>query len=107
MTARDRIFRRAMLGIGYMIAFFVVVAVVMETSPARPLSLGVAASLALLFAVPYALLVTRAKCPRCDYPFVFIGFARLKTGARRRRIDFCPHCRLALDTPVADVVRRD
>ncbi len=52
----------------------------------------------LAIAIPYGLLMARIVCPHCDYPFVKIGFLRIKLGNSKYRINHCPHCGAGLDT---------
>jgi|APAra7269096979_1048534.scaffolds.fasta_scaffold33293_3 hypothetical protein len=52
----------------------------------------------LAIAIPYGLLMARIVCPLCEYPFVKIGFLRIKFGSGKYRINHCPHCGVGLDT---------
>jgi hypothetical protein len=51
----------------------------------------------LAIAIPYGLLMARIVCPLCEYPFVKIGFFRIRFGSRKYRINHCPHCGTGLD----------
>lgn len=42
-----------------------------------------------------------ARCPKCHYPFEFMGRVRLRMGAKKYRTNFCPHCGLNLEAPAA------
>jgi hypothetical protein len=71
--------------------------------PTVALRLGFAAALMVVFVVAYALLARRARCPRCRHPFRLATLLRLRGTGSRPRIDQCPQCALALDTPVSGI----
>lgn len=102
MTSRDHIFSRYAIAVAY--AGFSVLAIVgtVELLNLRG-GFGPLIVMVVIFPVPFMHLLLRARCPRCRYPFAYLGFVRLKWGARRKRFDHCPHCGLALDTPVDQV----
>jgi hypothetical protein len=105
VTVRRLLFRRAVLAFGYVPAFFVA-ASVFEPALQRIDEPWRVPGLIVGFAVPFALLLVRVRCPQCRYLFMYIGTLSMEWGRRRQRIHFCPHCRLPLDTPVAKVVPR-
>jgi len=105
VTARRLLFRRAVVAFGYIPAFFIAASLLAPALRQIDESWRVL-GLAIAFAAPFVLLIARVRCPACGYCFMYIGMLSLRWGRRRQRIHFCPHCRLPLDTPVADVVRR-
>jgi hypothetical protein len=64
---------------------------------------GFAGALVVGLSVTYAVLARRARCPRCGHVFALATLARIGPFAEaHRRLDACPQCALALDTPAAD-----
>jgi hypothetical protein len=67
---------------------------------------GFAGALVAVLLVAYAVIARRARCPRCGHVFALATLARIGPFAEpHRRLDACPHCALALDTPAADAAR--